>query len=51
MINVTIDNQKLKVENGITILEAARQNGLHIPTLCHMEGIHDNSSCRICVII
>jgi formate dehydrogenase alpha subunit len=50
MFNVTIDNKKVTAENTMTILDVARQNGIHIPTLCHIEGIHDNHSCRLCVV-
>lgn len=50
MISLTIDNKKIQIEEGRTVLEAARENGIHIPTLCHMEGVHENFSCRICVV-
>lgn len=50
MITLTIDQQKVTVPDGLTIHEVARQNGIHIPTLCHMDGIHDTVSCRICVV-
>ena len=33
-INITINDQKIKVPEGTTILEAARANGIEIPTLC-----------------
>jgi formate dehydrogenase major subunit len=50
MINLTIDNKKVQGQEGQTILQIAEQNGIHIPTLCYMEGVHDNFSCRICVV-
>jgi len=50
MINLTINNKKICVEEGTTILEAARQNNILIPTFCHLEGIHQIGSCRICVV-
>ena len=37
MINVTIDNKQIQVAEGTTILKAARQAGIHIPTLCYFE--------------
>lgn len=49
-INITIDGIELEVEQGTTVLEAARQLGIEIPTLCHLKGIHEPSSCRICVV-
>lgn len=49
-VNITIDGIELEVEQGTTVLEAARQLGIEIPTLCHLKGIHEPSSCRICVV-
>jgi len=55
MIKLTIDNKKIEVEKGTTILKAARQFGIDIPTLCHFElgdmGIENKpGGCRICVV-
>ncbi|MBI9034855.1 MAG: iron hydrogenase small subunit [Bacteroidales bacterium] len=55
MINVTIDNKAVEVEKGSTILEAAKQIGIEIPTLCYMN-LHDMkienkpAGCRVCVV-
>lgn len=49
-VNLTIDNRKITVENGATILEAARQNGIMIPTLCAWPEIkHTPGACRVCM--
>ncbi len=55
MIELTIDKKKVRVEKGTTILKAARQAGVEIPTLCHYElcdmGIENKpGGCRICVV-
>ncbi|MDR2815490.1 MAG: [FeFe] hydrogenase, group A [Proteiniphilum sp.] len=55
MIELTIDNKKVWVEEGTTILKAARNAGVEIPTLCHFElcgmGIESKpGGCRICVV-
>ena len=50
MVNITINGKKIGVEEGTTILEAAKQNNISIPTLCHLEGVHNSGSCRICVV-
>ena len=55
MVNITINNRKLEVENGSTILEAAKKISINIPTLCHMHMIDGKSrnckgSCRVCVV-
>lgn len=54
-LKITIDGRETLVKPGATVLEAARQVGVHIPTLCHLD-LHDTkmvnqaASCRICVV-
>ena len=50
MVNLTINNKKISVEEGVTILEAAKRNNILIPNLCYLEGVHKIGSCRICVV-
>ncbi len=50
MVNITINNKRISVEEGTTILEAAKHNNITIPTLCHLEEVHSAGSCRICVV-
>jgi NADH-quinone oxidoreductase subunit G/NADP-reducing hydrogenase subunit HndD len=50
MIQFTINNKKISAAPGTTILEAAKQNGINIPSLCYMEGVHKFGSCRICSV-
>ena len=50
MITLTIDNQKIAVEEGTTILEAAEKLGIKIPTLCYLKDINVIGACRICVV-
>jgi len=49
-ILIHIDNRSLWVDKGITILEAARQNGIAIPTLCDFPGLPSRGSCRLCIV-
>jgi len=55
MLNVTINNTTIQVEEGSTILEAAHSAGAHIPALCHMN-MHDlgminkAATCRVCMV-
>jgi len=49
-ISITIDNRKLSVENGKTILEAARENDINIPALCYHDQVSHNTSCFVCVV-
>lgn len=50
MIHITIDNKETLVEEGTTILEAAQQIPVIIPTLCHFEGLSDFGGCRVCMV-
>ena len=49
MAMVTIDGQKVQVDAGTTILEAARKVGIDIPVLCHHPDLEVQAVCRICV--
>ncbi len=49
-IRLTIDSNEITVDTGITILEAARQNDIHIPTLCHHPALSNWGGCRMCVV-
>jgi len=49
-VNITIDGKKLQVEKDITILEAARQANIKIPTLCFLKDINEIGACRMCVV-
>ncbi|MCK5806038.1 MAG: (2Fe-2S)-binding protein, partial [Lentisphaeria bacterium] len=55
MVNITINGIVVEIEDGATILEAARMIGIKIPTLCHFEldcfDIENRTgSCRVCVV-
>jgi [NiFe] hydrogenase diaphorase moiety small subunit len=49
-ITITIDGKACKVQPGGTIAEAAKANGVYIPTLCNYEGLKPVGSCRICTV-
>ncbi len=50
MIKLTIDNTPVEVEKGTTLLEAARQVHINIPTLCYEENLSIYGGCRLCVV-
>jgi len=50
MINLTINNKEIQVEEGTTIFEAAKHHNILIPHFCYMENVHQIGSCRICVV-
>jgi len=50
MIKFTINNQKVKGQEGWTILEVARWHGIDIPTLCYHGAVESYGACRLCVV-
>ncbi len=50
MVNLTIDKIPVSVPEGTSILEAAKQAGISIPTLCYLKDLNDIGSCRVCVV-
>jgi bidirectional [NiFe] hydrogenase diaphorase subunit len=50
MVKLTIDGRKIKAEKGQTILEAAQENNIYIPTLCHNEAVKPYGACRLCLV-
>ncbi len=49
MVKLTIDNIPVEVEEGTTILDAAKTVGVFLPTLCYMKDINEIGACRVCV--
>jgi bidirectional [NiFe] hydrogenase diaphorase subunit len=47
---LTIDGKQITAEKGTTVLQAAAEAGIKIPTLCHLEGVYDVGACRLCLI-
>ena len=45
-----IDDKEIKAKEGMTILEAAKQSGVEIPTLCYHEELEPYGACRICSV-
>ena len=50
MITLTIDNQEVQVPEETTVLKAAEQVGIQIPTLCYKDGYKPTTSCMVCVV-
>ena len=50
MPKLTINNQEITVDPGTTILSAAAQLGIEIPTLCFLEGKDPLGACRVCMV-
>jgi len=49
-VTVTIDGITLEVPSNYTVLQACREAGIDIPTLCYAEVINEIGSCRLCVV-
>ena len=49
-INIKINGRDYSVESGTTILDACRDAGIKIPTLCYLEKINCIGACRVCVV-
>jgi bidirectional [NiFe] hydrogenase diaphorase subunit len=47
---LTIDGKHISAEENETILQAAEDAGVKIPTLCHLEGVYDVGACRMCLV-
>ncbi|MCJ7664581.1 MAG: molybdopterin-dependent oxidoreductase [Desulfobacterales bacterium] len=50
MVTITIDGRRIQTQTGQTILEAAQENGISIPTLCYHPRLLPIGSCRLCVV-
>ncbi len=50
MVKLTIDGKEIEIEEGKTILEAARKVNIDIPTLCFLKDINEVGECRMCVV-
>ena len=54
MVNLTIDDQQLEAQEGMTVLQVARANAIRIPTLCYHPALKPSGSCKaamVCVLV
>ncbi|HIT68496.1 MAG TPA: iron hydrogenase small subunit [Candidatus Aphodomonas merdavium] len=49
-IQLIINGKHYEAMKGQTILQAAKMNGIYIPSLCYLEGVHQYGSCRVCMV-
>lgn len=47
---LTIDDRLISAREEETVLDAAREAGIHIPTLCYLEGVSEVGACRLCLV-
>ena len=50
MVHLTINGKAVEVEEGTTILEAAKKINIDIPTLCFLKDVNEIGDCRMCVV-
>jgi bidirectional [NiFe] hydrogenase diaphorase subunit len=50
VLTLTVDDQQITAQADDTILRAARDAGITIPTLCHLDGVGDVGACRLCLV-
>jgi NADH-quinone oxidoreductase chain G len=49
-LKIKIDGREAEVEQGVTVLEAASQAGVHVPHLCYHSELSQQGSCRVCLV-
>jgi len=50
MITIQVNDREIKAKKGEMLLEALRREDIHVPTLCHLEGLFPSGACRMCVV-
>ena len=50
LVTLTIDGKQIQVEEGTSILEAAKTCGIEIPALCYLKDINETGRCRVCIV-
>jgi bidirectional [NiFe] hydrogenase diaphorase subunit len=50
ILTLKIDGKECGAREGQTVLDVAEENGIYIPTLCHLDGLCDVGACRLCLV-
>jgi bidirectional [NiFe] hydrogenase diaphorase subunit len=50
VVTLHIDDKAVSANEGQTLLEVAREHGISIPTLCHLDGVSNVGACRLCLV-
>jgi len=50
MVTLTIDGREVRAQEGVTVLEAAREHNIYIPSLCYHEEVTPYGACRLCLV-
>ena len=50
MVTITIDGKQISVDENLSILEAAQEADVKIPTLCYLKDVNEVGACKMCVV-
>ncbi|MGD8972102.1 MAG: 2Fe-2S iron-sulfur cluster-binding protein [Desulfobacterales bacterium] len=50
MVRISIDGREYEAEDGVTVLEVVKANGIRLPTLCYHPSLRPSGSCRLCAV-
>jgi bidirectional [NiFe] hydrogenase diaphorase subunit len=50
VVTLTLDDKTVTADEGQPLLQVAREHGIEIPTLCHLDGVSDVGACRLCLV-
>ncbi len=50
VVTLTINDEMVSAQEGKSLLSVLQENGIDIPTMCHLEGISDRGGCRLCMV-
>lgn len=50
MLSIEIDGKKIEVQEGQTVLEVLKQNGVSVPTLCYHPALKPSGACKLCAV-
>ena len=50
VVTLTIDDKQVSSESSRSLLDSARESGIWIPTLCHLDGLSEAAACRLCLV-
>jgi bidirectional [NiFe] hydrogenase diaphorase subunit len=50
VVTLTINDQTVTAQEGQSLLAVLRENGIEIPTLCHLDGLSERGGCRLCMV-
>lgn len=50
VVTLTVNNEMVGAQEGQTLLSVIKEQGIEIPTLCHLEGLEERGGCRLCLV-